>query len=672
MKARRNRNPFAYTAILLSALFVILIVFGIGMFYYVFSIPEPEGLSLASWPHTFTNDFSTWIEYDDGQTDVKALGLQRLEEYGLWVQILDESGREIFSYRKPDVYPEAYSMSELLALSESGYENGNTVFVSSCRISGTTLNYLVGYPYSIGKTMVYYNGENVVRLGPLVKRILPLAAGAAVIGGLVYSFWLSKKLSVLIGSIRKISQHSYEPVKEKGVFGEVYRSLNKMDRELRRSEKLQEETDRTRKEWISNITHDLKTPLSPIKGYAELLADGAVSDTGMVREYGSLILTAVFFSLPILQFQTYDQGGVLRGLEGIAFEKKQYAELSVTLTDEYIADSIREVQELFEDPENVGYDGNEQFLIGNAYWKEIAPRESLLNMIVRNYADPNVSVGYSAMTDLDVSNGTDFYQARQDKIEKILNDPSKDLSEEEKTYWQEMNSKVREPFRYGYYGGWEVLISAFELLMFPVLAVCIAVAPVFSGEYQAGTDAVILSGKYGKTRLAAAKLVAALLFGVLAFTLHVIVAFGISLAAFGIGGWDLPLQINGTTVPYPLTFLEGTLVNLGVIYLVLAAMIGLTLMLSARMKSPYLVLIVVVPVLFLPMFLSANGTAGIYNLFVFLTPYRSLMPNFGSYLSYQIGPVVLDAFTARAVLYGALALLLIPLAGNGFKKHQVA
>ena len=99
--------------------------------------------------------------------------------------------------------------------------------------------------------MVYYNGENVVRLGPLVKRILPLAAGAAVIGGLVYSFWLSKKLSVLIGSIRKISQHSYEPVKEKCVFGEVYRSLNKMDRELRRSEKLQEETDRTRKECDS-------------------------------------------------------------------------------------------------------------------------------------------------------------------------------------------------------------------------------------------------------------------------------------------------------------------------------------------------------------------------------------------------------------------------------------
>ena len=101
-------------------------------------------------------------------------------------------------------------------------------------------------------------------------------------------------------------------------------------------------------------------------------------------------------------------------------------------------------------------------------------------------------------------------------------------------------------------------------------------------------------------------------------------------------------------------------------------MIGLTLFLSARMKTPYLVLIVVVPVLFIPMFLSPNGTSGIYNLLVFLTPYQSLIPNFGSYLSYQLGPVVLDAFTMRAIVYVILALILLPLARSGFKKHQVA
>lgn len=384
----------------------------------------------------------------------------------------------------------------------------------------------------------------------------------------------------------------------------------------------------------------------------------------------SLLLTAVFFGLPILQFQTYNQDGVLEGLEGIAHEKEQYAESSVPLTNEYIAETIREVQELFENPDNVGYDGTEQFLIEDAYWNGIAPREKLLDMIAENYAEPNVSAGYNALPDLDISNGTDFYQARQDKIEKILNDPSKGLSEEEKAYWRDKNSKVAEPFPYGYFEGWEIIISAFELLMFAVLAICIVIAPVFAGEYQAGTNAVILSAKYGKTKVTAAKIAAALLFGVLAFTLHVVIAFALPLAAFGIDGWNLPLQINGTTVPYPMTFLEGTLVNLGVIYLVLIAMIGLTLFLSARMKSPYLVLTVVVPVLFIPMFLSPNGTSGIYNLLVFLTPYQSLVPRFGSYISYQFGSVVLDAFSMRAVVYAILALILLPLAGIGFKKHQ--
>lgn len=386
----------------------------------------------------------------------------------------------------------------------------------------------------------------------------------------------------------------------------------------------------------------------------------------------SLLITAVFFGLPVIQFQTYNQDGVLKGLEGIRYEREQYADISVPLTDEYVTETVREVQGLFENPDNVGYDGNEQFLIEDAYWDGIAPREGLLNMIAANYAEPNVSVGYNSLTELDVSGETDFYQAREEKIDKIFSDPSREISEEEKAYWQNMDSKVKEPFQYGYFEGWEVIISAFELLILAVLAICIVIAPVFSGEYQAGTDAVILSAKYGKTRLTRAKILAAFLFGILAFTLHAAVAFALPLAAFGTDGWNLPLQINGTTVPYPLTFLEGALINVGVIYLVLCAMIGLTLLLSARMKSPYLVLIVMVPVLFIPMFLAPNGTAGVYNLLIFLTPYQSLIPGFGKYLSYQFGPRVLDAFSMRALVYAALTAVLIPFAGRGFKRHQVA
>lgn len=386
----------------------------------------------------------------------------------------------------------------------------------------------------------------------------------------------------------------------------------------------------------------------------------------------SLLITAIFFCLPITQFQIYSQNGVFQRSKGIAYEKEQYANLTVPLTNEYVTETIREVQTLFKNPNNVGYDGNEQFLIEDAYWNGISPRENLLDLIARNYAAPNVSVGYQALTNLDVSDGADFYQARQNKIETILNDPSNGLSEAEKDYWRNMNNEVKEPFQYGYFKGWEVILSSFEVLIFAILAICIVIAPVFAGEYQAGTDAVILCGKYGKTKLPIAKIAAALLFGLSAFTLHVLVAFSIPLAMFGTDGWNLPLQINGTSVPYPLTFLEGTLINLGIIYLVLIAMISLTLFLSSKMKNPYFVLVVVIPILFIPIFFSPNGTSGIYNLSVFLTPYQALIPHFSSYLSYRFGSVVLDAFAMRGIIYGILTVVFLPLAITGFKTHQVA
>ncbi len=139
------------------------------MFYYIFAIPEPEGLSLASWPDTFTDNFSTWIEEKDGVVGVEEIGVERLDEYGLWVQIVDESGRELFAHGKPGHYPERYSMADLLALADSKYENGNTVFISSVTVSGRTLNYVVGFPYAVGKYMLYYNGETVARLSPFTK-----------------------------------------------------------------------------------------------------------------------------------------------------------------------------------------------------------------------------------------------------------------------------------------------------------------------------------------------------------------------------------------------------------------------------------------------------------------------------------------------------------------------
>lgn len=122
----------------------------------------------------------------------------------------------------------------------------------------------------------------------------PLAAIFCVMA--LLGFWLIMHLSKIKKGIENISQRTYIPLSEKGVFSEIYGALNRMDREIRQSDKVQKETERMRNEWIANVTHDLKTPLSPIKGYAELLSDNSDIDKETIQKYSEIILKNVNYT----------------------------------------------------------------------------------------------------------------------------------------------------------------------------------------------------------------------------------------------------------------------------------------------------------------------------------------------------------------------------------------
>ena len=233
------------------------------------------------------------MENREGTITIEDIGLERLDEYGLWLQVIDESGQEVLSHNKPADYPSGYSASELVELASSGYENGNTVFVSSYEDSGQTWNYIAGFPYAIGKYMLYYNGETVSRLSPMFSTVISFIFFAGISLFLIYGIWLTRQMGKISRGIGAVSLRTYEKLPEKGIFGGVYAALNQMDAEIRHSDQLKKETDRARQEWITNITHGLKTPLSPVKGYAELLADGTDVDAKTAQEYGAIILKNV-------------------------------------------------------------------------------------------------------------------------------------------------------------------------------------------------------------------------------------------------------------------------------------------------------------------------------------------------------------------------------------------
>lgn len=73
--------------------------------------------------------------------------------------------------------------------------------------------------------------------------------------------------------------------------GSVIRSYEQMRGELQRSIGAQLALEENRKELISNISHDLKTPLTSIKGYVEGIREGIANDPEKLRKYIDVIHT---------------------------------------------------------------------------------------------------------------------------------------------------------------------------------------------------------------------------------------------------------------------------------------------------------------------------------------------------------------------------------------------
>jgi len=68
-------------------------------------------------------------------------------------------------------------------------------------------------------------------------------------------------------------------------FGQLIRSFNEMAAKLRESEKSNLEYEENRKNLIANISHDLKTPITSIQGYIEMIMDNDLVQPDKINPY---------------------------------------------------------------------------------------------------------------------------------------------------------------------------------------------------------------------------------------------------------------------------------------------------------------------------------------------------------------------------------------------------
>ncbi len=137
----------------------------------------------------------------------------------------------------------------------------------------------------------------VAKVGPLISRHLLIDMLIAIAVILVFTSWMLTRwihkgvfspINELNVAMRKIKEGNFDYSLETtagGEIGDLYHNYEDMRLRLKESAEEKIENEKTNKELVSNISHDLKTPITAIKGYVEGIMDGVADTPEKMEKY---------------------------------------------------------------------------------------------------------------------------------------------------------------------------------------------------------------------------------------------------------------------------------------------------------------------------------------------------------------------------------------------------
>ena len=163
----------------------------------------------------------------------------------------------------------------LLLFSATLYGLSHTKFAQQAKNSSEVV-----YDISVGESA---NSQTQVRL--IAKDVLFTATVILVFTSLSIGLWIYRSIATPLVKLKKATQNIKEgnldfvlEVEGDDEFSELCRDFEEMRKRLKESAEEKVLLDKENKELISNISHDLKTPITAVKGYVEGIMDG-VADT---------------------------------------------------------------------------------------------------------------------------------------------------------------------------------------------------------------------------------------------------------------------------------------------------------------------------------------------------------------------------------------------------------
>jgi len=276
---------------LLSVLSIVIIVIFVNtailMGLLTYRLSNDYGV-IADTEENFVRDFKRYIEISNDTPSVSEEGLQHLHQRNAWIQLLDVNGQVLASHFAPDKAQSHYTPIDLIQVYKyKEFDGETTVYVGS----KDDVSYLIGIKGSGTTRLVMHFSESSVLqfIGKFGLFIVIADLLVATLVGWLFGRTLTKPLYALIERIRHLKNREHLPSKMPGgVYKPVFENLKEVSRELAAHEQERKRLEMMREEWISNVSHDMKTPLASIRGYAELLNDGKMTP-GEQTEYAQII-----------------------------------------------------------------------------------------------------------------------------------------------------------------------------------------------------------------------------------------------------------------------------------------------------------------------------------------------------------------------------------------------
>ena len=261
-----------FVLILLLSIFLFLVLnIGFLVFYTV-------GHSSNGGPWTTAQEAAeAMTATEEGYTLPEKMQTE-LESKNIWAVYIDNGTLKALwhSDNLPDTVPLQYTASEITSLTR-GYINDCPTFTGT----GEEGLMILGYPQkSFWKHMYPSWDYQMIESAP--RTVLLVLGGNILLVMLIYlgaNSGLLRSVRPIVDGIRRLPEGEPVRLKEKGILSELAFHLNKAS-EVLQSQKYQlMKKDAARANWIAGVSHDIRTPLSMVMGYA-----GQIENLTYLRE----------------------------------------------------------------------------------------------------------------------------------------------------------------------------------------------------------------------------------------------------------------------------------------------------------------------------------------------------------------------------------------------------